>query len=571
LRAILGNWPVLIPLILFGIAATIIPTMTNIATTDDWAYARSVEILYWDVKLTIFPVVAATAVGQVFWGGLFALIFGMELGVMRLSTVVIVALGAVALYAILRQLGVSRSRSSLGMALYLFNPLAFILAFSFMTDPHFASVMLFSIAFYVFGLHPGRQRPWAIVLGSLFAGYAFWIRQQGALIPLSVVVYLFVSRQLWFDRRSVRRTLQVALAPAIMLLAYYAWLYWVNDVPDVQEGFLDRARGYGWDGVWHQVRYLTYFELAYLGFFLIPLTVAMLPGFRARLPQPLFSSPFGYWAFLGWVGALITGLFLLTKQGRQMPYIGQFLGAGGFGPGDVPGPRRRLIEWLPFYEIMTIVSVASAVVLGLLLCRRMIDVRSPERAAAGLLAMVCLWQVIGILPPSFQYLTRGGSLDRYLLPIIPLVIALVLWASRDLRMIQPVAWAAIAVFAVVSTAGTRDYLVYMDAVWSMAARANEAGVPNEKMDAGASWDGYHLYTDMIDQGVTRNMSPSRSPWWINFYAKQTDSTYIVSTSPTWREGYVVVDQREYDQWLEEDPVYVYLLRQRAAPWPPPAP
>lgn len=568
LRTLTRNWPLLIPLILFGIAATIIPTMADVATTDDWAYTRAVEILYWDIRLTMFPVVAATAVGQVLWGGLFALIFGMELGVMRLSTVVIVALGAVALYAILRQLGVSRSRSALGMALYLFNPLGFILSFSFMTDPHFASVMLFSLAFYVYGLSPEHNRPWAIVLGSLFAGYAFWIRQQGALIPLSVVMYLFVSRQLWLNWRSVRRTTQVALAPAIMLLAYYAWLYWVNDVPDVQEGFLDRARGYGWNGTWLLARSLTYFEMAYLGFFLVPLTIAILPGFRAKVTQPVFSSPFGFWAFLGWVGVLITGLFLFTKQGRQMPYIGQFLGGGGFGPGDVPGPRRRLVEWAPFYEIVTIVAIASAVMLGLVLCRRMVDERSPQRAAAGLVAMVGLWQVIGILPPSFQYLTRGGSLDRYLLPIIPLTIALVLWAVRDLRIIQPLAWAAIAVFAVVSTAGTRDYLVYMDAVWSMAEYANDNGVVNEKMDAGSGWDGYHLYTDMLDGGLTRNMSPSRSPWWINFYAKQTDSTYIVSTSLSWRDGYFMAQRREYDQWLEDDPVYVYLLRQRSAPWPP---
>jgi len=99
------NWPVFVVLALFAAAATVVPTMTDIATTDDWGYTRSVELLYWDVELRIFPVVAATAVGQVLWGGLFALIFGMELGVMRLSTVVMVALGSVAFYGLLRQLG----------------------------------------------------------------------------------------------------------------------------------------------------------------------------------------------------------------------------------------------------------------------------------------------------------------------------------------------------------------------------------------------------------------------------------------------------------------------------------
>ncbi|MGN6030916.1 MAG: hypothetical protein ACTHQE_04555, partial [Thermomicrobiales bacterium] len=102
------NWAVAIPIALFAIAALIVPTMTQIATTDDWGYTRSVEELYWNIDLVVYPVVAATAIEQVVWGGLFALVFGMDLGVMRLSTVVAVAIGAMALYAILRMLGVSR-------------------------------------------------------------------------------------------------------------------------------------------------------------------------------------------------------------------------------------------------------------------------------------------------------------------------------------------------------------------------------------------------------------------------------------------------------------------------------
>lgn len=562
------NWPVVIPLILFAIAALVIPTTANVSTTDDWGYTRSVEILLDEGRLTIFPVVAATAVGQVLWATLFALVFGIQLWVMRLSTIVMVALGGIALYAILRQLGVSRSRSALGMALYLFNPLTFILAWSFMTDPHFASVMLVSVAFTVRGLKPGDRKPWAILAGSFFAGYAFWIRQQGALVPLAVGVYLVATRQVWFTWSSVRRLCQVVVIPAVMLVAYYAWLYWVNDVPDVQSGFLNRARGYGVDGAWYLVRHLTYFEMAYLGFFLLPLTIAVLPGFRARLPQPFFSSPLGYWTFLGWVAAAVTGLYLLTRANRRMPYIGQFLGGGGFGPGDVPGPRRRIVEWQPFWDWLTVLSVIGAILLGLVLCRRLVVAASPERAAAGIVGMVCFFQVVGMIPPSFQYLTRGGSLDRYILPMIPLVIALALWSLRDVGMLQPLAWLGVAVFAVVSTAGTRDYLVYMDSVWSMARYANQEGVANEQLDAGSGWDGYHLYTDMLDQNITRQRSPGGSPWWINFYAKQTDSTYIVSTDPGWRKGYVVVTRKEYDQWLEEDPVYVYLLRRSDAPWPP---
>ena len=119
-----------------------------------------------------------------------------------------------------------------------------------------------------------------------------------------------------------------------------------------------------------------------------------------------------------------------------------------------------------------------------------------------------------------------------------------------------------------TVAGTRDHLVFLDAVWEVAEEANAAGLPNERLDAGSAWDGYHLYTDMLESGITKSVSPPGSPWWVYFYAKQTDSTYLVTTNPAWRGGYVVVSKQEYDQWLEDDPVYVWLVRYKSAPWPP---
>jgi hypothetical protein len=565
--------------VLFAIAAMIVPTMTNIATTDDWGYTRSVEILYWDIELKIFPVVAATAVGQVLWGGLFALIFGMTLGVMRLSTVVMVALGAIALYAILRQLGVSKGRSATGMALYLFNPLTFVLSFTFMTDPHFTSIMLISLALYLRGLRLDDEIGRLVVLGSVVAGYAFLVRQQGAFIPVAIVLWLIVSRRLPLNGTGLRRGVQVALAPAIMVVGYYVWLRFFNDVPDVQQDFFEEVREHGWEGTWLLIRRLAFYVPMYLGVLLIPVVIALLPGFRERMRSVFFSSPLGYWLFLAWSGLLLVSFFTLTRNGRVMPYMPQFVGPSGFGPPDVRGSRRRLIEDVRILEWLTIVAIFGAILLGLLVLRRVggvsqvfrprrVAAGAPEHHAAGLIAMVALWQFVGMLPPSYHYLNRGISLDRYMLPLIPLAIVLVLWAVRDVSMFQPAAWLGIALFAIVSTAGTRDYLVFMDAIWDMGRYANTQGVANTRLDAGSGWDGYHLYTDMLDEGITKARSPKGSPWWLYFYAKPTDSTYIVSTDPSRHRGYVVVEKREYDQWLEDDPVYVYLLRYWEFSWPP---
>ncbi|HEU0164909.1 MAG TPA: hypothetical protein VFQ54_07680, partial [Thermomicrobiales bacterium] len=375
---VLRNWPFAIPIALFAVAAMIVPTMTQIATTDDWGYSRSVEILVEDGHLTVFPVVAATAVGQILWGALFGEIFGLDLGVMRLSTVVAVAIGGMALFGLLRQLGVSRWRSSMGVSLYLFNPLSFILSFTFMTDPHFTSWMLVAMVFYAWGLRDEETRPWAIVVGSIAAGYAFWIRQQGALIPFAVILYLVVTRRLWFNWRSLRLAAQAALAPAVMLVGYYVWLKWFNDVTAVQQGFFDEMKSYGWSGAWRLTRNLTYIELAYLGIILVPILLAVVPVWRSRsrsgsrvsastvTPAAGFRTPLGYWLFVAVSIVIAWGLFAFTWENRRMPYISQFVGAGGLGPPDVPGSRMRLIEWPDIYTIATVAAVAGAIVASLL-------------------------------------------------------------------------------------------------------------------------------------------------------------------------------------------------------------
>jgi 4-amino-4-deoxy-L-arabinose transferase-like glycosyltransferase len=562
------HWPVLAVLVAFAGVAAIVPTMANVATTDDWAYSRAVETLVTEGRLVMYPVVAATAVGQVLWAAPFALIFGMSLGITRLSTVVAVVIGGVALYAILRQLGVSRSRSTLGMALYLFNPLTMSVAFTFMTDPHFVTWLLVSLACTLRGLGGPVNRPRAIVAGSIAAGFAFWVRQQGALIPVSVVLTLLLSRQLWFNWRSVRLLTQVLAAPVIMFLAYYAWLFWLNDVPDVQQGFLDRAIDEGWPGAWLLVRRISIFAVMYLGLFCLPLLLALVPA-RPGHSFPVFASRQAWWACIVALGVLLFAVVHLVSIGRLMPYIPQFLGSGGFGAADVPGGRQRVIEWAPFWLVLTGASLLGAVLMIGVATSRIGERRArPGGIGIGLVAMMALWQFAGVIPPSFQYINRGGSLDRYLLPLVPLTIVIVLWATRNIPLVQPVTWVAIAFFAVVSTAGMRDYLTYMDGVWDMAEFANEAGLPNDRLDAGSGWDGYHLYIAMIEDGVTKSRSPRGSPWWVYFYAKQTDSSYLVTTDPRWRSGYVIVRRQELSQWLEDDPVYIYLVRRADLPWPP---
>ena len=256
------------------------PTLAPVATTDDWAYARSAQILLDEARLTIFPVVAATAVFQIVWGALFGFIFEPTLGIFRLSTVVITALGGLALYGLCRDLGVARARGALGVATFLFNPLVFVLAFTFMTDAHFMALLVIATWLYAKALEPEEIDGRLLVAGSAVAALAFLTRQQGALIVPAVVVFLLLSRRLRFDRASLLVLVQLFALPLLAAGGYYLWLRYGNDVPQVQSTFFREILEEGWSGTWWLLRRLTVVELMYLGLFTLPLMAAALPGVR---------------------------------------------------------------------------------------------------------------------------------------------------------------------------------------------------------------------------------------------------------------------------------------------------
>ena len=540
----------------------VVPTLAPVATTDDWAYARSAQILLDEARLTVFPVVAATAVFQIVWGALFGFILEPTLGVFRLSTVVITALGGLALYGLCRDLGVARARGALGVATFLFNPLVFVLAFTFMTDAHFMALLVIATWLYARAIDADEIDGRLIVAGSGVAALAFLTRQQGALIVPAVLVFLLLSRRLRRDRASALLLAQLLVPPLLALGGYYLWLRYGNDVPRVQSQFFREIIEEGWSGTWWLLRRLTVVELMYLGLFALPLMAAALPGVR-RIVRAI--SPRGWILFAAWQAILLVGVTALWARGALMPYIGQFFGSGGLGAPDVLGSRPILLG-PEVRSALTAFCLIASLLLALIAARAMGAPPSHERSRAGLVLSIGLWQVLGVMPPSYHYIGwAAGSLDRYLLPLVPLTIALALWALRGVRIALPLGWIVVAALALFSVAGTRDYLVFMRAVWAMGDEAVAAGVPLDRLDAGSGWDGYYLYEYGREHRI-RSRTPKGGPWWVYFYAPATDSAYVVASKPL--PDYHVIKEQPYSSWLQREPTNLYLLHRTGVPWPP---
>jgi hypothetical protein len=366
-----------------------------------------------------------------------------------------------------------------------------------------------------------------------------------------------------FDRASVVLLAQLLAPPLLTAGGYYLWLRYGNDVPQVQSQFFREILDEGWSGTWWLLRRLTVVELMYLGLFTLPLMVAALPGVRGIARA---TSPRGWILFVAWQAILLVGVTALWARGALMPYVGQFFGSGGLGAPDIRGSRPILLG-PEIRSALTVVCLIASLLLALIAARAVgAEHPSRERARAGLVLGIGLGQVLGVMPPSYHYIGwAAGSLDRYLLPLVPLAIALTLWALRGVRIALPLGWIVVAALALFSVAGTRDYLVFMRAVWTMGEEAVAAGVPLDRLDAGSGWDGYYLYEYGREHKI-RSRTPKGGPWWVYFYAPATDSAYVVSGKPL--PGHRVIRRQSYSSWLQQKPTDLYLLHRVGVPWPP---
>ena len=137
--------------------------------------------------------------------------------------------------------------SALAAAAYVFNPLSFVLAYTFMTDPFFTALLLIATYGYVRGLRCDRPDHAALLFGAVAAACAFLVRQQGALIPTAIIVALLGQRRLHRDRESLRLVLRIVALPAIAIAGYYLWLVLIHGVPHEQTSFTHSVVSAGWE------------------------------------------------------------------------------------------------------------------------------------------------------------------------------------------------------------------------------------------------------------------------------------------------------------------------------------
>ena len=544
-------------LLAYAVSALVIPTLANVAVTDDWVYYRSVETLLLEHRLQVHDMSSAALVFQLLWGAAFAAVFGLSFGVLRVSTLVLVGLSGLAFYRLARALDIPCGWSAVGLAAYLFHPLGLSLAYTFMTDPHYVALLVIASWLYVRGLREGRTRPAWVLAASAGTACATLVRQQGVLVPGGVLLALLLGGRLAPLARGVRLVLLVAGLPAVAAVGFMTWLRFGPGTPWALDLFWRELGQAGVNGVVGLLPRLGVIEAIYFGFFVLPIALAAVAAVR--------PTRLGGWvlaAGLIWTAVVSLGALSYWFDGQKtMPYVGQFVSPTGIGPEDLIAARPILLDQTQRVGL-TVGCALASILVGWIVLARLSETHEFFGSSAGIVTGIALSQLAGTVPPSVHFIGWGGTLDRYLLPLLPFALLALLWTVGRARLLLPLAWLPVLAMAAWSVAGTRDHLAWLNGVWSIAQEANALGIPDTRLDAGAGWDGFHLY-------VSPPGRPSRSldpPWWADLFAPSTDSSYIVAGEHL--PGYPVVLERSYWSWLHQRALPLYLLRRPGIDGPP---
>lgn len=470
---------------------------------DDWVYAWSVEHLIATGELAVLPFSAVYPIGQVLWAAPFAWMSGFSFVALRASTVVLAVLGCWALHGTLTELGYGRRSCRLGAFALAVHPVFFAMSFSFMTEVPFVALSTLGLFFHVRAAVRNDVR--ARWIGSAVALGAFLVRPIGVVLPIAAALALGRPARGGRWREHITPLVLSVLTMVALQLLLPRWLGPL-DWADIRLEYLD------W---WSSVPFTRYVAwtaevLVQSAFPLAPVVVTAMLAQR-RGPTAIVAAAvltLGAWR---WGGEIPSPM----PHGQMWSL--EEISSRAMLPGGVPAHPWALSAqpWL---------MGAGALVAGALVA---LAVRSPRRSrpeASRHLRVVWIYGLLQLVSIHALWFYN----DRYYLVLAPVIALAAARALDDAPRAQAVAFAGLAVVAVISITGTRDMLAVNHAA-AEAVRALEAsGVPPSAIDAGYTLNGWRLYAhpEQLAPGADRRTDVPRVT-----AASSAGVTAIVATRP----------------------------------------
>lgn len=498
---------------------------------DDWSYTRSLQQWYEMHHYNLLGWTSMPLAAHLVWGMLFCKIFGFSFTVLRYSTLVLGCIGGIGAYFLSREFSENKASCFFTALLLLLNPIYLNLSNTFMTDVPFTTFLILSILFFVKGLR--QEKLTCIIQGIFFIMIATMIRQLGLLAAGAFSLALLIKGGL-----TKRSLLVSALATGLPLGVYLLYNHWLGaqHIYPVKydEGF--RRIQHNLFGRDHSTfKYLLRQALnifVYAGFFSFPLI------FRARWSAIWRSrrTP----AFLTCIIVMAAiGIYCLVHRNNIL-LMGNIMNPYGIGPvdmRDVTVLRMDHIEPLPaiVWQLICLVGIIGGGVLIWAMIHSIRNVQKSDRSS--------LWFLLCFAIAYCLVMLVGGTYDRYLIPLIPVLSVLMLTGLPEQDEPTPATGKRLGRYAAgfffligawFSVAGTTNYLSWNRARWNaLRYLTHEAGIPPTHIDGGFEFNGYYNYNDEDVTLVKEQADPTKKSWWW-----VQDDAYMVTFGPV--KGYTVL-------------------------------
>ena len=522
---------------------------------DSWSYAQPVRLLIEEGRFRLHDWTEMPLLTQVLWGAAFCLPFGFSYTALRVGSWTVGLLGIFLVYCLMREAGAGKKGALIGALTVAVCPVYFGLSHSFMTDVHFFTFSAGAYWFFIRALKRDSMPQW--IAGAALACAATLLRQPGAIIALSAGVGCLVKRGI-----KPRAIAMAALPLAVSLFALCGFEVWLNHVgrpsmygSEIQE-ILGRLKGDFSGTAREAIKSLVYFAV-YAGAFLFPALSLVLPGFVAKIRGRHASIV----VVLAIVGAHL--VFVPLLAGRMIvPRLGNVLCDSGIGPATLhDAVANSLAYWPPSWPAMPEAlwfAVTGIGFMGAVFLLKEVGMgvlgffRRGENDGENrnwLWAMAFCGLILNIVPSAMA----TPVFDRYLLPVMPLLLIL---AAPALRGGKETYWdKAALVFSVLlilsvsafSTAGVHDRFAWNRVRWdALDTLTKEQGISPSRIDGGFEFCAIHLYEPVYMP------KPGKSWWWID------DDEFIVSFEE--KDGYRVIERNEFSRWLPQGTGTVFTLR-----------
>jgi hypothetical protein len=453
---------------------------------DDWSYIRT-ALEFARTGHFVYNGWATAMLGWMIpWGAFFIKLFGFSFTSVRLSTLPIAMVTTYLLHSCMVRCGVARRNAVLGTLTFGLSPVFTPMAASFMTDVHGMFVILLCAWLCLRAIDAPSTREtlfWltCAALSNVLGGTVRQIAWLGALVMVpSTAAYLR------------RRKGVLSYATFLWVLSFAGILgclrWWANQpysVPErIDRGSIDASMVHHFGG-----------RLVKGLLCLLLLIYPVLAAWFGQIPQ---LSRRALLRVAGLVALILTVLLQIDVGARDLwvfPWIGHLLYSVIYGRGEFPGPGPVPIS-LNTRLIVSLFVVATALIFieryRTISSQRKVERTAPLarswREALWVFGPFSIAYILLLLPRAmYEFLY-----DRYMLGIMPMAMILLLrlyqrWFSDR---VPALTFAVLALFAVVSVAGTHDWFAVNRARVLAVEELHTAGIPKTAIQGGFEYDGW---------------------------------------------------------------------------------